>query len=67
MDDEIIYSWCFNFVNCYDLTSSTTIIVWVKNLESSSSLKSLQSRLPNIFAFLVFAARMKSQHVHSYG
>ena len=40
MDDEIIYSWCFKFVECFDLTSSAAIIVLVKNLESLSSLRS---------------------------
>ena len=32
MDDEIIYSWCFNSVECFDSTSSATIIVLVKKL-----------------------------------
>ena len=25
IDDKIIYSWCFNFVECFDLPSSITI------------------------------------------
>ena len=40
MDDEIIYSWFFNFVECFDSTLSATIIVLVEELESFSSLKS---------------------------
>ena len=40
MDDEIIYSWCFNSVECFDSTSSAAIIVLVENLESLSSLRS---------------------------
>ena len=38
MDDEIIFSWCFNFVECFDSTPSTAIIVLVDILESFSSL-----------------------------
>ena len=34
MDDEIIYSWCFNVVECFDLTPSTAIIFLADNLES---------------------------------
>ena len=30
MDDEIIYSLCFNFVECFDSTSSTSIIFFGK-------------------------------------
>ena len=30
MDDEIIYSWCFNFVECFDSTSSAAIVVLVE-------------------------------------
>ena len=33
MDDEIIYSWCFNFVECFDSTPSIAIIVLVEKLE----------------------------------
>ena len=40
MDDDIIYSWCFNSVECYYSTSSAAIIILVKNLESLSSLRS---------------------------
>ena len=28
MDDEIIYSWRFNLVKCFDSTPSAAIIVW---------------------------------------
>ena len=45
MDDEIIYSWCLNFVEWFDSTSSAAIIVLVKNLESLSSLRSQHRRL----------------------
>ena len=40
MDDEIIYYWCFNFVECFDSTPSTAIIILVEDLESFSSLRS---------------------------
>ena len=39
MDDEIIYSRCFNSVECFDSTPSVVIIVLVKNLESLSSMR----------------------------
>ena len=42
MDDEIIYSWCFNDVECFDSTPSTAIIILDKDLESFSSLRSQQ-------------------------
>ena len=32
MDDDIIYSWCFNSVECFDSTPSDAIIVLVKKL-----------------------------------
>ena len=34
MNDDIIYSWCFNSVECFDSTPSAAIIVLVENLES---------------------------------
>ena len=40
MDDEIIHSWCFHDVECFDSTPSVAIIILDKNLESFSSLKS---------------------------
>ena len=40
MDDEIIYSWCFNSVECFDSTSSAAIIILDKDLQSFSSLSS---------------------------
>ena len=49
MDDEIIYSWCFNDVECFDSTPSATTIILDKDLESFSSLKS-QQLLAVIFA-----------------
>ena len=42
MDDEIIHSWCFHDVECFDSTPSTTIIILDKDLESFSSLISHQ-------------------------
>ena len=42
MDDEIIYSWCFNTVESSDSTPSTATIVLVEILESLSSLRSQQ-------------------------
>ena len=40
MDDEIIHSWCFHDVECFDSTPSATIIILDKDLESFSSLRS---------------------------
>ena len=40
MDDEIIHSWCFHDVKCFDSTPSAAIIVLDKDLESFSSLRS---------------------------
>ena len=42
MDDEIIHSWCFHDVECFDLTPSAAIIIFDKDLESFLSLKSQQ-------------------------
>ena len=42
MDDEIIQSWCFHDVECFDSTPSAAIIILDKDLESSSSLRSQQ-------------------------
>ena len=42
MDDEIIYSWCFHDVECFDSTPSATIIILDKDLESFLSLISQQ-------------------------
>ena len=67
MDDEIIYSWCFNFVECFDLTSSAAIIVLVKNLESLSSLRSQQivHHVSNIIfsEFLLFFDLFRVLHI----
>ena len=49
MDDEIIYSWCFNDDECFDSTPSATTIILDKDLESFSSLKS-QQLLAVVFA-----------------
>ena len=40
MDDEIIHSWCFYDVECFDSTPSAAIIILDKDLESFSSLRS---------------------------
>ena len=46
MDDEIIYSWCFNDVKCFDSTPSAAIIILDKYLESFSSLRSQHVEYP---------------------
>ena len=49
MDDEIIYSWCFNAVECFDSTPSAAIIILVDNLERLWTLRSQQdSRWPHV-------------------
>ena len=54
MDDEIIYSWCFNDVKCFDSTPSAAIIILDKDLESFSSLRSQQwMYAKNIFSYYV--------------
>ena len=40
MDDEIIHSWRFHDVECFDSTPSAAIIILDKDLESFSSLRS---------------------------
>ena len=45
MDDEIIHSWCFHDVECFDSTPSAAIIILDKDLESFSSLRSQQVTL----------------------
>ena len=42
MDDEIIYSWCFNNVECFDSTPSVAIIILDRDLESFLSFRSHQ-------------------------
>ena len=44
IDDEIIYSWCFNFVKYFDSTPSSAIIILDEDLEGISSLRSQQER-----------------------
>ena len=46
MDDEIIHSWCFHDVECFDSTPSAAIIILDKYLESFSSLRYQQSGAP---------------------
>ena len=54
MDDKIIYSWCFNYVEYFDLTSFVAIIVLIKTLESLSSLRSQQLGIKE-FEILILA------------
>ena len=42
MNDEIIYSWCFNSIECFDSTPFAAIIILDEDLESFSSLRSQQ-------------------------
>ena len=42
MDDEIIHSWCFHDVECFDSTPSAAIIILDKDMESFLSLRSQQ-------------------------
>ena len=65
MDDEIIYSWCFNDVECFDSTPSAAIIILDKDLESFSSLRS-QHYKPIILSYILFMfIEMKFSHCHS--
>ena len=57
MNDEIIYSWCFHDVECFDSTPSAAIIILDNDLESFSSLKIPAS---NPFFFSMW------DYVHSY-
>ena len=52
MDDEIIYSWCFNDVECFDSTPFAAIIILDKDLESFSSLRSQHDLNSNFFKIL---------------
>ena len=61
MDDEIIYSWCFNSIECFDSTPSTTIIILVKNLKSLLSLRSQQY---HIQLFLKVSVEEGTFHIH---
>ena len=45
IDDKIIYSWCFKFVECFDSASFIAFNVLIKTLESLSSLSS-HKKLP---------------------
>ena len=47
MYDEIIYSWCFNFVECFDSTPFSAIIFVVDILNNFSSLRSLREKFMN--------------------
>ena len=49
MDDEIIYSWCFHDVECFDSTPSAAIIILDKDLESFSSLRSQHKGYQSVF------------------
>ena len=43
IDNEIIYSWCFNYVEYFDSTPFARIIILVEDLERFLSLKSQQA------------------------
>ena len=45
IDDEIIYYWSFNSVECFDSTPSAAIIILDEYLESFSSLRSQQEEV----------------------
>ena len=45
MDDEIIHSWCFHDVECFDSTPSVAIIILDEYLESFLSLKSQHTQV----------------------
>ena len=49
MDDEIIRSWCFHDVECFDSTPSPAIIILDKDLESFSSLRSQQEGIMDLY------------------
>ena len=69
MDDEIIDSWCFKSIECFDSTSSVAIIVLVKNLESLSSLKSQQKGYRKTYGNILAADRNKrgeKWHLHHF-
>ena len=38
MDDEIIHSWCFHDVECFDSTPFAAIIILDEDLESDNML-----------------------------
>ena len=52
MDDEIIHSWCFHDVECFDSTPSAAIIILDKDLESFSSLRSQHVLQPKIYTWM---------------
>ena len=52
MDDEIIYSWCFNDVEYFDSTPSAAITILDKDLESFSSLRSLHKVRHGIHVYM---------------
>ena len=58
MDDEIIYSLCFNSVECFDSTPSAAIIVLVENLESLLSLRSQQ-----FLVEVLYLVKVKIKHI----
>ena len=68
MDDKIICSWCFNFIECFDSISFGTIIVLIKTLESLLSLRS-QQKMPqdscrHIGVYILQQQELKYLQVH---
>ena len=53
IDDKIKYSWCFNFVE-YVFSTSTIINVFIKKLESLSSLISRQTSVRKVHMIALF-------------
>ena len=62
MDDEIIHSWCFHDVECFDSTPSTAIIILDKDLDSFSSLRSQQSAPPAPWCCALVATGVVRHH-----
>ena len=48
MDDEIIHSWCFHNVECFDSTPSVVIIILDKDLENKFKQTSSRINLKNV-------------------
>ena len=67
MDDEIIYSWCFHDVECFDSTPSAAIIILDKDLESFSSLRSQHQVTPRTLGDMEYVrTHLWNLHVIDY-
>ena len=60
MDDEIIYSWCFNSVECFDSTSSAAIIIFNEDLVRASD----PSTTDEAFLCVIKAQEPKSNKIY---